>query len=74
MLGNEVYIGNSIHYRQVGISYKNKKRVRQPPEEWMRVENTHEPIISKEKRAAVLTSLTSGQLSFKIRTWDISQT
>ena len=48
ILTNEVYIGNSIHYRQVGISYKNKKRVRQPPEDWLRIENTHEPIISKD--------------------------
>ncbi len=38
----------SIHGAQTNISYKNKKKVRKPPEEWLRVENTHEPIISKE--------------------------
>ncbi len=45
---NEVYIGNSIHNRQGTVSFKNKKRIRKPEEEWLRVENTHEPIISKE--------------------------
>lgn len=45
---NETYIGNSIHGIQTNISYKNKKRIRKAPEEWLRVENTHEAIISKE--------------------------
>lgn len=48
ILRDETYIGNSIHNRQTNISYKNKKKVRKPKEEWFRVENTHEPIISKE--------------------------
>ena len=48
MLKDETYIGNTIHNRQTNISYKNKKRVRKPKEEWMRVENTHEAIVSKE--------------------------
>jgi hypothetical protein len=43
-----VYIGNSIHGQQTTISYKNKKRVRKPEEFWYRVENTHEPLVSKE--------------------------
>ena len=30
------------------ISFKNKKKIRKPKEEWFKVENTHEPIISKE--------------------------
>ena len=45
---NETYIGNSIHGIQTNISYKNKKRIRKAPEEWLRVENTHEAIIPKE--------------------------
>ena len=48
MLKDETYIGNTIHNRQTNISYKSKKRVRKPKEEWMRVENTHEAIVSKE--------------------------
>lgn len=48
ILKDETYIGNSVHNKQTNISYKNKKKVRKPEEEWIRVENTHEAIISKE--------------------------
>ena len=48
ILKDETYIGNSIHNKQTTISYKNKKKVRKPKEEWIRVENTHEAIISEE--------------------------
>ena len=48
ILTNETYIGNSVHGQKTSVSYKNKKQVRRPKEEWFRVENTHEPIISKE--------------------------
>ena len=40
VLKDETYIGNSVH--------KNKKKVRKPEEEWFRVENTHEAIISRK--------------------------
>ena len=48
ILKDETYIGNSIHGKHTNISYKNKKSIRLPESEWFRVENTHEPIISKE--------------------------
>lgn len=48
LLKNEVYVGNSIHYKQSTISFKNKKLQRKPEEEWLRIEGTHEPIISQE--------------------------
>ena len=48
ILKDETYIGNSVHNKQTNISYKNKKKVRKPQEEWFRVEHTHEAIISKE--------------------------
>ena len=48
MLKDETYIGNTIHNRQTNISYKNKKRVRKPEDEWIRVENTHKAIIGKD--------------------------
>ncbi|MBQ3590629.1 MAG: recombinase family protein [Clostridia bacterium] len=48
ILKDETYIGNSIHGKQTNISYKNKKRIRRPEEEWFRVENTHDPLISKD--------------------------
>ena len=48
ILKDETYIGNSVHYRETNISFKNKHRIRKPESEWLRVENTHEAIISKE--------------------------
>ena len=48
ILKDETYIGNSVHGKQTNISYKNKKRVRKPEEEWFRVENTHDAIISRD--------------------------
>ena len=44
----ETYIGHSVHNKQSNISFKNKEKVRKPQEEWYRVENTHEAIISEE--------------------------
>jgi len=48
ILKDEIYIGNSVHGKQTNISYKNKKKIRKPQEEWFRVENTHDAIISKD--------------------------
>ena len=48
ILKEETYIGHSIHNKQTNISFKNKKKVRKPKEEWYRVENTHEAIISED--------------------------
>ena len=48
IMKDETYIGHTIHYRETNISFKNKRRVRKPQSEWMRVENTQEPIISEQ--------------------------
>ena len=48
MLQNETYIGNMVQGRIVKISYKSDKCLRQPRENWIIVEGTHEPIIDKE--------------------------
>ena len=48
ILKEETYIGHSVHNKQSNISFKNKKKVRKPQEEWYRVENTHEAIISAD--------------------------
>ena len=48
ILTNEIYLGHSVQYKKHSISYKNKKMVRSPKDEWVRVENTHEGIISQE--------------------------
>lgn len=48
ILKDETYIGNTIHNKQTNISYKNQKRVRKPENEWQRIENTHEAIVSRD--------------------------
>ena len=48
MLVNEVYIGNTVQNKCVSVSYKVKKRKPKNESEYIRVENTHEAIISKE--------------------------
>ena len=48
ILKEETYIGHSVHNKQGNISFKNKKKVRRPEEEWYRVENTHDAIIPED--------------------------
>ena len=48
ILSNEVYIGNTVQGKRRTKSYKIYKVESVPKEEWVRVENTHEPIIDKE--------------------------
>ena len=48
VLKDETYIGNSVHNKQSTVSFKSKKKIRKPEEEWFRVEDTHEAIISKD--------------------------
>ena len=48
LLRNEVYIGNMVQGKFGTLSYKSRKLVAKPEEEWIRVEGTHEPIISRE--------------------------
>lgn len=48
ILENECFIGNTVHYRLVKTSFKSKKNRVTSEDEWLRVENTHDPIISKD--------------------------
>ena len=48
ILKDETYIGNTVHNKQTTVSFKSKKKYRKPESEWLRVENTHEAIISKD--------------------------
>lgn len=47
ILTNGVYIGNTVQNKRSRISYKNRKLRANPKDEWVIVENTHEPIIDK---------------------------
>ena len=48
MIRNEAYIGNMVQGKCGTLSYKSKKLVAKPKDQWIRVEGTHEPIISRE--------------------------
>ena len=68
---NETYIGNSVHGIQTNISYKNKKKIRKPPEEWLRIENTHEAIIPKEVFEQVQEQIANRRRKMKTATTQI---
>ena len=48
MLTNEMYIGHMVQGKYGSVSYKSKKNKPISSDKWIRVENTHEPIIDKE--------------------------
>ena len=48
IIHNETYIGNMVQGKYGTVSYKSKKLVAKPKDQWIRVEGTHEPIISRE--------------------------
>ncbi len=48
MIKNETYIGNITQGKRKKINYKSKKEIRIPIKDWIVVNNTHKPIISKE--------------------------
>ncbi len=47
ILTNRVYIGYMEQGKQEKISYKINKRIVKPEEEWIRIKDMHEPVISK---------------------------
>ena len=57
ILKNKVYIGHTEYGKKINLSYKSKKVKIMPREEWQIVENTHEPIISKEQFERIQTRL-----------------
>lgn len=48
ILSNRLYTGDMIQNRRSRISYKYRKLALNPIDKWIIVENTHEPLISKE--------------------------
>ena len=49
ILDNRVYSGDLVQSKYKNISYKVHKKIKNKEEEWIVVENTHEPIIDKER-------------------------
>lgn len=48
ILTNEVYLGHLVQGKTEKVNYKVKKNTEKPKEEWVKVENTHEPIVSED--------------------------
>lgn len=48
ILNNQVYLGKLVYGKQRNKSMKSKEKVRNPKEDWIVVENCHEPIITQE--------------------------
>ena len=47
ILKNPVYLGHCVRCRETKVSYKVNKIVQLPPDQWVTVENTHEPLVSQ---------------------------
>lgn len=45
ILSNKAYIGTTVANKRTNLSYKSKKRIKVPTEEYIITEDTHEPII-----------------------------
>ena len=48
ILRNEAYLGHTVQNKTGNVSYKIHRQVSKPQSEWIRVEDTHEPLISRE--------------------------
>ena len=69
MLQNETYLGNMVQGRSVKISYKSKKCLKQDRENWIVVENTHEPLVDRETFQKV-RMLVNSRKHTRSRTYD----
>lgn len=48
LLSNRYYAGDSVHGQHSNDSFREKKQQMEPEENWIIVEDTHEPVVSKE--------------------------
>ncbi|MCL1858166.1 MAG: recombinase family protein [Oscillospiraceae bacterium] len=48
MLVNEIYIGHMVQGKYGSVSFKTKQNKPVPKDKWIKVENTHEPIIDMD--------------------------
>lgn len=62
ILSNEIYTGTVIQGKRKKVSFKSKKFIDLPEEDWIKVENMHKAIISKEdfERAKKVINATKG--------------
>ncbi|MCI8916098.1 MAG: recombinase family protein [Oscillospiraceae bacterium] len=69
MLQNETYIGSMVQGRTRKINYKSKKCIKQNRQDWVVVEDTHEPIIDHETFDKV-RALVNSRRHTRSRTYD----
>lgn len=62
MLRNIVYLGHTAQGKTTKVSFKSKKTLCNPEEDWIIVKHTHEPIISEEQ----FTNVRNRSISRKI--------
>ena len=67
ILTNPVYTGGTYALKTKGISFKNRKQVPCPKDEWIITENTHEALVSKEDFNTV-----SERVSVKSRDFELN--
>ena len=48
LLGREEYLGHTVNLRKRSKSYKDKRQINNPKEDWLIFKNTHEAIIDQE--------------------------
>lgn len=48
MLENELYLGNTVNMKYSTRSYKDKRHIEHPREEYLVIEGSHEPLIDRE--------------------------
>lgn len=53
ILGKQEYCGDTVNFRSTTKSFKNKKKIDRPPEEWQIFKDTHPAIIDRETFALV---------------------
>ena len=53
ILGKQEYCGDTVNFRSTTKSFKNKKKIDRPPEEWQIFKDTHPVIVDRETFALV---------------------
>ncbi len=48
ILEQDAYLGQTSNFKSTKVSYKSKKKIHNPQEEWVTFENTHEAIIDRD--------------------------
>ena len=53
ILSKQEYCGDTVNFRSTTKSFKSKKKIERPPEEWQIFRDTHPAIIDRETFALV---------------------